>query len=291
MSYDGATYPRLTPAIKQLLLLNAAVFVANMLLLGRLSAPTADGGGFWLAFSWSGAWQGLGLGWLRLVTYQFAHSFTDPWHVLMNMLMLYFFGTMAEVKLGYRGTWKVYLLSGIAGALLHLVLAALQGQADVPLVGASGACYGLLLYAAFLSPHTPVILLIVRVPLWLLAGLLVGLGVYSTFIGFATGFAGGVAHGAHLGGAAMGWLAFRRGWFCDYVPYEYQPNPIARLRRFWSDRRAAARARADAASELQLDEILAKVKQSGLSSLTAAERRFLERASQERAGPGRRRDS
>ncbi|MCA8965870.1 MAG: rhomboid family intramembrane serine protease [Planctomycetes bacterium] len=288
MSYEGASFPRLTPAIKQLLLVNAAVFLANMLLLGRLSAPTEAGGGFWLAFSWPAAWEGFGLGWLRLITYQFTHSFTDPWHVLMNMLMLYFFGTLAEMKLGYRGTWKVYLLSGIAGALVHLLLAALQGQTSVPLVGASGACYGLLLYAACLAPHSPVILLIVRIPLWLLAALLVGLGVYSTFIGFATGFSGGVAHGAHLGGAALGWLAYQRNWFCDYVPYEYQSNPIARLRNFWRGKRAAAQARAAADAELQLDEILAKVKQSGLSSLSAAERRFLERTSQDRAG---RRDS
>ncbi len=284
MSYQGASFPRLTPAIKQLLLVNAAVFVANAMLLGRLSAPTPAGGGFWLAFSWSAAWDGFGLGWLRLISYQFAHSFTDPWHVLMNMLMLYFFGTMAELKLGYRGTWKVYLLSGFAGALVHLLLAALQGRADVPLVGASGACYGLLLYAACLAPHSPVILLIVRVPLWLLAALLVGLGIYATFIDFATGYGSGVAHGAHLGGAAMGWLAYKRNWFCDYVPYEYQPGPLARLRKFWHDHRAAARTRAAAESELQLDEILAKVKQSGLSSLTAAERRFLERTSQDRAG-------
>jgi hypothetical protein len=58
MSYDGLEircFPSLTPAIKQLLLiLNAAVFLANMLLVGRLSAPANGGGGFWFACSWSG---------------------------------------------------------------------------------------------------------------------------------------------------------------------------------------------------------------------------------------------
>ncbi len=286
MSFDGPSFPRLTPAIRQLLIVNAGVFVANMLLLGRLSAPAEGGGGFWLAFSLAGALEGFGLGLLRIVTYQFAHSFADPWHLLLNMLTLYFFGTMAEVRLGYRGTWKLYLVAGAAGAVLHLVLAALRGHADVPLVGASGACYGLLLYAACMAPHASVILFVVRIPLWVLAALLVGLGLYSTFLEFAAGFSDGVSHGAHLGGAALGWLAYRRGWFVDHVPYEHQANPWARLRQFLHRRRAAAKARADEVHELQLDEILAKVKQSGLSSLSAAERRFLERASADKRRGG-----
>lgn len=285
MSYDGLSFPRLTPAVKQLLLINVGVFVANALLFGRLSVP-GDRGGAWLAFSWDAAWQGFGLGWVRLLTYQFTHSFADPWHVLMNMLMLYFFGTMAEAKLGYRGTWKVYVLSGVVGALLHLVIAAAQGVASVPLVGASGSCYGILLYAAALAPHASVIFVIVRLPLWLLATLLVFLGLYSTFIEFATGFSGGVSHGAHLGGAALGYLAYRRNWFVDYLPYERQSNPLARLRQAWQSAAARRRSQSQQDEALRLDEILAKVKASGLGSLTAAERKFLERQSRDRRNGG-----
>ena len=62
MSYDGPRFPSLTPAIKQLLLVNAAVFFLNALLLGRLSAPTEGGGGYWFAFSWSLSLDGFGLG-------------------------------------------------------------------------------------------------------------------------------------------------------------------------------------------------------------------------------------
>lgn len=282
MSYDGYSFPRWTPAVKQLLLANVAIFAVNALLFGRLSVPNEAGGGAWLAFSWSAAWDGYGLGWVRLLTYQFTHSFTEPMHVLWNMLTLYLFGSMAEGRLGYRGVYKLYLLAGTAGAFLHLAIAAAQGRADVPLVGASGACYGLLLYAAAMAPHSSVVFLIVRLPLWVLAAILVFLGLYSTYVEFATGFPGGVAHGAHLGGALIGYLAYRQNWFVDHVPYEYQPKPWTRLRDAWRRRRQQAAADQARHHELQLDEILAKVKQSGLSSLTPAERKFLEKTSQER---------
>jgi membrane associated rhomboid family serine protease len=281
MSYDGPrfAFPSLSPAIKQLLLINAVVFLANILLVGRLSAPAEGGGGFWLAFSWSGLWGGYGLGLLRVITYQFTHSFSDPMHVLMNMLVLYFFGTMAESRLGYRGAWKLYLTGGVVGALLHLAIASLQGGANVPLVGASGACYSFLVYAACMAPYSSVIFIIFPIPLWVLASLLVGLGVYSTFVEFATGYAGGVSNGAHLGGALLGFVAYRANLFLDYRPYGYGPGFFGGLRQRWAARRQETAQRSAQERELQLDTILAKVKAQGLSSLTAAERRFLERTS------------
>ncbi|MGB3970104.1 MAG: rhomboid family intramembrane serine protease, partial [Planctomycetota bacterium] len=215
MNHDGPRFalPSLTPAIKALVLANIAVFVANMLLLGRLSDAGAGSGGFWFAFSWPGLLDGWGLGLLRAVSYQFTHSFRDPLHLLMNLLVLWFFGPMAEARLGRAGTIRLYLWGGLAGALGHLAIASLQGALAVPLVGASGACYAFLLYAACLAPQATVWLLFVPVPLWLLAALLLGLGVYHTFVELATGFAGGTAHGAHLGGALLGFVASRAGWF------------------------------------------------------------------------------
>ncbi len=280
MSYDGPRFalPGLTPAIRHLLVANVVVFLANAVLLGRLSDPTG-GGGSWFACSWGGLFDGYGLGLLRLVSYQFTHSFTDPMHLLMNMLVLYFFGTMAEQRLGYRGSLKLYFYGGVAGALLHLAVASLQGVANIPLVGASGACYAFLLYAACLAPRSSVILFVVPVPLWGLAALLVGVAVYSTFVEFATGFPGGVSHGAHLGGAAVGFLVHRSGLLVDFVPHESRPGLLAGLQQRWQTNRQSAKAKAVEAHELQLDEILTKVKVQGLTALSAAERRFLERAS------------
>jgi len=280
MSHDGPrfAFPTSSPAIRLLLLVNAAVFLLNAALMGRLSDSSDGGSGFWFAFSCSGMLDGFGLGALRLVTYQFTHSFRDPMHLVLNMAVLWFFGTMAEQRLGFRGTLKLYVCGGLGGALLHVAIAAAHGNPDVPVVGASGACYGFLLYAACVAPRSTVILLVLPMPLWGLAALLVGIGLYSTFVEFATGFAGGVSHGAHLGGALLGCLAFHCGWFVDFRGAG-RPGFFAHWRDVFVQRRRAAALRQASVHELQLDQVLAKVKQQGLPSLTASERRFLDRTS------------
>lgn len=278
-------FPALPPAVRFLVVVNCAVFLVNAVLFGRLSDAGGGRDGFWFAFSWNGLFDGWGLGVLRFVSYQFTHSFRDPMHLLMNMLVLWFFGGMVEERLGGRGTVRLYLCGGVAGALLHLGIAAMQGEASVPLVGASGACYAFLIYATCIAPRSTVIFLVFPVPLWGLAALLVGVGVYSTFVEFATGYAGGVSHGAHLGGAALGFLAHRRRWFAGLRDDDAPDGFLAAIAARWQAHRRARTLRSRVAHELQLDAILAKVKQYGLASLSRDERRFLERMS-ERAQKG-----
>jgi len=281
MSYDGVRFalPGLSPAVRLLLGINVAVFAINTLLLGRLSDP-APGGGAWLACSWSGLFDGYGLGLLRLLSYQFTHAFVDPLHLLMNLLVLWLFGAMVEPRLGYRGTLQLYLAGGVGGALLHFAVAAVQGMANVPLVGASGACYAFLIYAACCAPRQPVLLLLVQVPLWGLAALLVGLGLYSTFVELATGYPGGVSHGAHLGGALVGFGVQRLGlWQTPWA----EGSPRSGLAA-WGERlgqwRRHHKAQQQRQAEQQLDAILAKVQAHGLSALTPHERRCLQQASE-----------
>jgi membrane associated rhomboid family serine protease len=285
MSYPGRFRLPLPPATRTLFLANLAVFFANALLLGRLSDPPK---GAWFAFSWPALWEGYGLGLLRVVTYQFTHSFADVMHLLTNMLALWVFGPMAESRLGPRGTLRLYLVGGTVGALGHLGMAALQGSAGVSLVGASGACYALMLYAACVAPHATIVFMIVQMPLWALAALLVGIGVYSTFVELAAGYGGGVSHSAHLGGAALGFAAYRLGWFVDWqgIAGEDRPWPWQRWLQVWRARRAARSQQSADAEELQLDAILAKVKAQGLTSLSPAERRFLEQQSARKANRG-----
>lgn len=283
MSYSERpqfAFPALTPAIKKLLLINAGVFVLNMILVGRLSND-----GAWFAFSWDKVTAGYGLGVIRLITYQFTHDWFSLSHIFWNMLTLYFFGTMAERALGYRGVFKLYLLGGIFAALTHLAVASLQGYENVPLVGASGACYAFLLYAACMAPRSTVLLLFIPVPLGLLAGVLVFMGLYASYVQFVQGFPGGVAHSAHLGGAAFGFLAWKFGWFKDYTPYAYQQGLLAGYKQKWQEWRQRQKVESDAATRAEVDRILEKVHQEGLSSLTPAERRVLERQSERNRKP------
>jgi hypothetical protein len=116
-------------------------------------------------------------------------------------------------------------------------------------------------------------------PLGALAALFVGLGAYQTFVELADGRAGRVSHSAHLGGAVLGFVAHRLGWFAADLRASARPGIASRLVAAWGRRRAAAASARDAARELQLDAILAKVKTAGLNALDAAERRFLEQQS------------
>lgn len=275
--YTRIGFPRPTPAIAQLMIVNVAVFVANAVSAGRLSEPIKGG---WLALSWDAMFEGYGLGVLRLLSYQFTHSFLDPWHLLYNLVALYFFGGIAERSLlGYLGTIKLYLCGGIVGGMLHMaVYAAILGQ-SVPVVGASGSCYALLLYAVATKPRLEIWCLFFNFQLIFLGFLMVGIAIYSTFVELAAGVTGSASHGAHLGGALAGLAVWKLEWFRDY-----RDEPVANVFGAIRDRVhgwARQRRAASAANEQQeIDRLLEKIQQQGLPSLTATERRTLERASQ-----------
>ncbi|MFT4842838.1 MAG: membrane associated rhomboid family serine protease [Planctomycetota bacterium] len=284
MSYQtsGFRMPPLTTAIKHLIIANACVFVLNMLLLGRLSTPTADGGGLWFALTWGGLWEGYGLGLLRFVTCDFTHSYSDPMHFIMNMLGFYFFGTMVERTLGYRGVWKLAILSGMTGSVLQLLVQWVEGSPDIPSVGASGMVYGFIAYAAVIAPRATVILMIFPVQLWILAVGLVGIGLYSMFLELTGNYGSGVAHGAHVGGALFGAACAKWRWFISYDSYSDGGSKFGwfeRIMQGFKQKRAQRDYETAQAQQLRMDEILAKVKAQGLASLTPAERKFLERAS------------
>ena len=275
-SYAGASpFPSLTPAIKLLILINVAVFVLNAILRGAFSDN-----GAWLAFSWEGCTDGYGLGAIRVLTYQFTHAFASPGHLLWNMLTLYFFGTMVEGAIGYRGTIQLYLLGGVVGALLHLCVALAMGYENVPLVGASGACYAFLVHAACLWPRAQVIVILFPVPLGALAAGLVAIGLYEQYFEIVTGSAGVVANSAHLGGAALGFAAWRLGWFRDYASFAGGGEGFfASLRQRLRDAKAQRARQHEHATQQEMDRILDKIRQQGMPSLTKQERRVLEQAS------------
>ncbi len=264
-------FPPLTQAVKMLIFINVGVFLVNALLAGAL-------------IDWFGVWLGgileyFGLGSVRLVTYQFLHSYLSIRHILFNMLFLYFFGGMVESEVGKRGLIKLYLVSGVVGALVQILLSVVFGTTDIRTVGASGAVYGIMVYAAFMAPSSKVWFFgIIPVMLGWLVGILVFIGVYETIL-MVQGHLppGGVAHGAHLGGALWGFLAFRF-FRSSYMTADHRPffgGIGGRFQRWRADREA----KASQERQATLDQLLEKVHREGMSSLTAAERRFLERTS------------
>ena len=147
----------------------------------------------------------------QLVTYAFLHGgFT---HIFFNMLALYMFGGEIERLFGSRFFLWFYFASVISAAITHLVITGLMGSPAVPMVGASGGIYGLLLAYGIYFPYRRIMLLFPPIPMQartfviVFAVIELGLGVTQT--------AAGVAHFAHLGGMLGGFLMiqYRRGKF------------------------------------------------------------------------------
>ena len=140
----------------------------------------------------------------QLVTYAFLHG--SLMHLLFNMFGLYMFGSAIEQTLGTRRYVVYYFACVVAAAITQLIVLGLTGS-FVPTVGASGGVFGLVLGFAMFFPHQRIVLLIPPIPMSartfaiLYAVVELALGVF--------GSTQGIAHFAHLGGMAGGWLLLR----------------------------------------------------------------------------------
>jgi membrane associated rhomboid family serine protease len=210
-----------TPAVKALLIANTVVFVVTYFepaLIVQLGLRPAD------LFGRLAVWQ--------LVTYMFVHASVS--HVFFNMLTLYFIGVELERKWGTVFFTKYYFITGLGAGLTQVLLGILPlpfaGQFYYPsTVGASGAIYGLLLAFALYYPTQPFLVFFVfQVQARYFVMILGALALL-----FSLGGGGGVAHTAHLGGLATGYLYLRgkRLNLISEIQYRYLKWRINRMRR------------------------------------------------------------
>lgn len=216
-----------------------------------------------------------------IVTYMFVHG--GFMHVFMNMLALFFFGPPLEQKWGSRFFLRFYLVTGLGAAAFSVLLYSLTGPTIM--VGASGAIFGILVAFALNWPDAKIFLYFVfPVPAkWFVAAL----GAF-TLLSTVQGSADGVAHWAHLGGLVTGFVHLRYGErigrLAHRVFYKERPaSPRGRTRRAApppppTPRR---RRRADGDSLDEVDRILDKIRASGMDSLSARERAFLDEVSRQ----------
>ena len=226
----------------------------------------------------------------RLITFQFMHA--DMYHVLFNMMALYFFGSLIENVLGGKRYLAFYLICGVAGGLLYLLLnvagyvwveqlgrgeipGLLTNATGTPLIGASAGVFGVLIGGAFLAPQARVLVfMVLPMRLATLAKLLIVISVASIL--FSWNNAGGEA--AHLGGAIAGWAMIRHPErlhrFFDWLG-RFDPTS----RHFRRGVSASKTAGTD-----EIDRILAKISREGLHSLSDTEKKLLQRASEGEQG-------
>jgi len=186
--------PRLSPCVKGLIIANVAVFIIQ-LLPGIGDSVTKIGAmNPILAFKYHQFW--------RLVTYMFLHSPDMLFHILFNMLSLWWFGVELEDIWG-RGKFLIfYFVCGIGSSLFTLFYLFLN-QPYVIVIGASGAVLGLLTAYAFYYPQRQV-LLFGLFPMRMRT-LVIGYAAISVFFSFSGG-GGTVSHVVHLGGIAVAYM-------------------------------------------------------------------------------------
>ena len=203
-----------------------------------------------------------------VVTYMFLHAgFT---HFFFNMLALYFFGPRLEARLGGRRFIGLYLTSGIGGAVLSLV------TPFAAIIGASGAVFGVMLGYAHYWPRDIVYVFFLPMEARWLVVLMTAMSLFGAWQG-----QGGIAHFAHLGGFAGGFLYLR--WMevrSPAVQFRAAAAPVPKSSTADLDR--WRRVQLDALHPVNREEyerVMAKVELAGAASLTPDERAFLDRFS------------
>lgn len=141
----------------------------------------------------------------QLLSYMFVHG--SIWHILLNMLVLFLFGMPVERTLGSIEFMAYYLVCGVGAGVATLLINwyAAPRMAMVPVVGASGAVYALLLAYAALFPDSTIFvfgILPVRAPVAVL--IFAAISIVSQVIGAGPG----IAHLTHLAGIVFGILYF-----------------------------------------------------------------------------------
>lgn len=196
------------PIVKNLLIINILVFVAQLIFLQKGIDLAYYGGLYnWRYSAEDLAGTGLyGFKPFQIFTHLFLHQAVGPngqpvfAHILFNMFGLWMFGRILEIRLGPKKFLLLYFVSGLGSALLQEIM----GDFGIA-IGASGAIMGIFAAFGYLFPNTELMLIFLPIPVKakyfipaLIALDLFG-GIYKTQ-------GDNIAHWAHLGGAIAGFL-------------------------------------------------------------------------------------
>lgn len=241
----------MTPWVQRLLIVNVLVYF-----LQRTVAGVTEALWFVPMHLFTQPWT--------LVTYMFLHDPNSIWHLIFNMMALYFFGSRVEQRLGPERFFVLYIVSGISGGLLSFAF-----SPYAPILGASAAVFGVSLAFARFWPRDQIMIYGV-IPVearWLIA--------IMTFMAIF-GIGGNVAHFAHLGGFPGGYIYLlfleRNSGSARFKKQVTAGPPVDALANSWQK---VNRDSIHAVNKDEVNRILDKISASGIKSLTPQERLFL----------------
>ncbi len=224
-AYRQSPFANLTPVVKNLLIINVIFYIATLVLGDKFSLVQ------WLSAFYfdsplSHPWQ--------IITYMFMHG--GFMHIAFNMLGLFFLGPMLEYTMGSKRFLQYYFITGVGALLIqwavqavelhsmigaftasHGNLAAYAASPDfekireiygVPVLGASGAIFGLAVALAMLYPNVELYIMFIPIPIkakWAVTGYV----AIELFSGIGQFSGDNVAHFAHLGGALFGFIMIK----------------------------------------------------------------------------------
>ncbi|MDD3296438.1 MAG: rhomboid family intramembrane serine protease [Candidatus Omnitrophica bacterium] len=250
----------MTKSVKVLIIINIAIFfLANILpgfgwarLFGLVPA---------VVFSHLRLWQ--------IVTYMFLHI--GLWHLVLNMLMLWFFGPAIETAWGRQRFVAYYLFTGIVAGFCSFLV---SPGSYIPVIGASGAIFGLLTAYAFMFPEATVVLFFIF-PMKMHQAVFILAGI--NLLGAVSNSGSGIAYIAHLGGALAGYLYMKNQRLRDFVCF-FCPQALG---EHYAQVQRRKKGRDTANLNKEVDRILDKISKQGIDSLSRGERIILERKSRD----------
>ncbi len=267
----------ITPAVKSLLIANLAVFVLQFVSNGLVYSLGV--------FRPSEAIYGLQI-W-RFFTYMFLHGSFG--HIAFNMLGLWMFGSQVEAVWGQRPFLVYYFVCGLGGAVVYGLFNLTGMGAITPMLGASGALYGILLAYGMMFPNNIILVMMIFPMKAKYAVALFGLIALMN-----SGGGGGVAHLAHLGGMLTGFIFIKmtipslggkgfpgfggvgNAWRRFNTKRKMKVVPPRKESSSGGFQKSPPSQKSP--QQKQIDTILDKISRDGLQSLTDEEQEILRRA-------------
>lgn len=280
-------YARLSIAEK-LIAINVAVYIINYLVpfLLKLESELIEQW-FWLPKGFidffSQPWS--------LVTYSFFHA--DFWHILMNMLILFYTSRILLNLFDAKKFLNIYFLGVISGGLAFILSYNIFPaflESTLPMVGASAGVMAILIFVCTYVPNQEVRLFVFNIKLWYIGAFF----VLKDLVQIPSGNAGG--HIAHLGGALLGYMYARQlvegrdigagfskliDGLTNMFKSKEKKGPLKTVYKNQTTVRASNAKREKDSNQRQIDEILDKISKSGYESLSKAEKDFLFKAGKE----------
>ncbi len=226
--YRQSPFANLTPVVKNLLIINIIFFIAALVLTKSFDFSR------WLAVYYFDSpqfrpWQ--------IITYMFMHGGWE--HIFFNMFALFMFGPILEYSLGSKRFLNLYFICGVGAILFQMLVQAIQihgltgmftiphpetdqsyylyaGQQaqklyeiyNTPIVGASGAIFGLLVAFGMMYPNMELFIFFIPIPVKAKYIVPVYI-VIEIWLGVSQYGGDNVAHFAHLGGALLGFIMIK----------------------------------------------------------------------------------